>query len=207
MLSDGALSGLALKAHRLLRSLDEPSLAPFLADWPDLSDSPPVASGLRLPDVESDSTLPVLRCLPDFAADQSGFGAFLVADLCRNHHLLMWRQTYAAGDVGDAFLRNYGYAEIVGMKSIPSRRIACGFLILGPSTLYPRHRHEAEEIYIPLSGTARWEQSDAVWRERRPGAVIHHASDEPHSMQTGAEPLLALYIWRSKQLNQKARLD
>jgi hypothetical protein len=68
MLSDGALSGLALKAHRLLRSLDEPSLAPFLADWPDLSDSPPVASGLRLPGVQSDSTLPVLRCLPDFAA-------------------------------------------------------------------------------------------------------------------------------------------
>jgi hypothetical protein len=214
MLSDGALSVLALKARRLLRSLDEPVLAPFLADWPDLSgshtvgsSSPPLASGLRIPDVESDSTLPVLRCLPDFAADQSGFGASLVADLCRNHHVLVWRQTYAACDVGDAFLRNYGYAEIVGMKSIPSRRIACGFLILGPSTLYPRHRHEAEEIYIPLRGTARWEQSDAVWRERPPGAVIHHASDEPHSMQTGAEPLLALYIWRSEQLNQKARLD
>jgi hypothetical protein len=207
MLSDGALTGLALQAHRLLRSLDEPSLAPFLVDWPDLSGSRAVASSLQIPEVESASTLPVLRCLPDFAADQSGFGAPLVAELCRNHHLLMWRQTYAACDVGDAFLRNYGYAEIVGTKSIPSRRMACGFLILGPSTLYPRHRHEAEEIYIPLRGTARWEQSDAVWRERRPGAVIHHASEEPHSMQTGAEPLLALYIWRSEQLNQKARID
>jgi hypothetical protein len=31
-------------------------------------------------------------------------------------------------------------------------------------------------------------------------------SDEPHSMQTGAEPLLALYVWRGGQLNQKARL-
>jgi len=214
MLSDGALTGLAREARRLLRSLDEPVLAPFLADWPDLSGSvavasgsPPLASGLRIPYVESDSMLPVLRCLPDFAADESGFGASLVADLCRDHHVLMWRQTYAADDVGDAFLRNYGYAEIVGMKSIPSRRIACGFLILGPSTLYPRHRHEAEEIYIPLRGTARWEQSDAAWREQRPGAVIHHASDEPHSMQTGAEPLLALNVWRSEQLNQKARLD
>ena len=221
MLSDGALTGLALKARGLLRSLGEPSLAPFLADWPgrerpghawpgqagpQVSDPPPAAAGLPMPDVQSDSMLPVLRCLPDFAADQSGFGSFLVADLCRNHQLLMWRQTYAAGDVGDAFLRNYGYAEIVGMKSLPSRRIACGFLILGPSTLYPRHRHEAEEIYIPLRGTARWQQNDAVWRERRPGAVIHHMSDEPHSMQTGAQPLLALYVWRGGQLNQKARL-
>jgi hypothetical protein len=221
MLSDGVLTGLALKARRLLGSFDEPSLAPFLADWPgrerprrerpdhappEPPDSPAPASGLRVPDVGSDSRLPVLRCLTDFAADESGFGAPLVADLCRNHHLLSWRQTYAAGDVGAAFLENYAYTEIVGMNSIPSPRIACGFLILGPSTLYPRHRHEAEEIYVPLRGTARWQQNDAVWRERRPGAVIHHTSDEPHSMQTGAEPLLALYVWRGEQLNQKARL-
>jgi|SRR5450631_1798467 len=212
MLSDGALTGLALKARHLLRSLDEPALAPFLADWPghawpNLADSPPVVFGLRVPGGESVSMLPVLRCLSDFSADESGFGAPLVADLCRNHHILIWRQTYAVADVGDEFLRNYGYAEIVGTKSIASRRIACGFLVLGPSTLYPRHRHEAEEIYVPLRGTARWQQSDAVWRERRPGTVIHHRSDEPHSMHTGAEPLLALYVWRSEQLNQMARLD
>jgi hypothetical protein len=207
MLSDGALAGLALKARRLLRSVDETALAPFLADWPEPSVAPAIASGTTIPDVKADSMLPVLRCLEDFAADESGFGASLVADLCRNHHLLNWRQTYAASDVGDAFLRNYGYAEIVGLDSISSRRIACGFLILGPSTLYPRHRHEAEEIYIPLRGTARWQQRDAVWRERRPGTVILHTSDEPHSMQTGTEPLLALYVWRSEHLNQKARLD
>ena len=100
MLSDGALAGLAREARRLLHSLDEPLLAPFLADWPDLSgsravasSSPPLASDLRVPDVESDSTLPVLRCLPDFAADQSGFGASLVADLCRNRHSTRMRRT------------------------------------------------------------------------------------------------------------------
>jgi len=219
MLSDGALAGLAREARRLLHSLDEPLLAPFLADWPghawpDLpgpravaSGSPARASDSRFPDVESDSMLPVLRCLSDFAADESAFGASLVAGLCRNRHLLSWQQNYAADEVGDAFLRNSGYTEIVGMNSIAGGRIACGFLVLGPSTLYPRHRHEAEEIYIPLRGTARWQQRDAVWRERRPGTVILHASDEPHAMQTGVEPLLALYVWRGVQLNQKARLD
>lgn len=205
MLSDGALNGLALKARRLLRSLDAPALAPFLADWP--GHDWPGHDRPHLSDSPVPSNLPVLRWLPDFAVDESGFGASLVADLCRNHHSLTWRQTYAAGVVGAAFLRNYGYAELVGMKSIPGGRIACGFLVLGPSTLYPRHRHEAEEIYIPLRGTARWQQSDAVWRERGPGAVIHHTSDEPHAMQTGAEPLLALYVWRSDQLDQRARLD
>ena len=206
MLSDGALAGLALQARRLLHTLDEAAIAPFLVDWPDLTGSPRAADGLRGPG-GTGARLPVLRWLADFAADECEFGASLVTDLCRNHQLLIWRQTYAAGDVDDAFLRNYGYTEIVGLNSIASRRIACGFLILGPSTLYPRHRHEAAEIYIPLRGTARWQQSDAVWRERPPGAVILHTSDEPHSMQTGTEPLLALYLWRSEQLNQKAHLD
>ncbi len=205
MLSDGALARLARKAWHLLHSLDEPVLAPFLAEWPDAPASPPRARG-AVPEIEPVSTLPVLRCLAEIEADDSGFGASLVADLCRNHHLLMWRQTYAAGEVGAVFLRNYGYAEIVGAKSIPSPRIACGFLILGPSTLYPRHLHEAEEIYVPLRGTAQWQQRDAVWRERLPGTVIHHASDEPHAMRTAAGPLLAMYVWRSEELNQAARL-
>jgi hypothetical protein len=46
-----------------------------------------------------------------------------------------------------------------------------------------------------------------VWRERPPGIAIHHASDEPHAMRTGQSPLFALYLWRSSNLAQKARLD
>jgi Dimethlysulfonioproprionate lyase len=53
---------------------------------------------------------------------------------------------------------------------------------------------------------ASWQQGEGVWRKRRPGTVIHHASDEPHAMRTGAQPLLALYLWRSANLDQKAHL-
>jgi hypothetical protein len=106
------------------------------------------------------------------------------------------------------FLQNYGWTELMGRGApIDASRVACGFLLLGPSTLYPRHGHEAEEVYVPLSGTARWQQGDAIWREKPPGTVIHHARNEPHAMHTGAEPLLALYLWHSEQLNQKASLE
>jgi hypothetical protein len=37
--------------------------------------------------------------------------------------------------------------------------------------------------------------------------VIHHAPYVPHAMQTGQEPLLALYLWRSENLAQQSRLD
>jgi len=45
------------------------------------------------------------------------------------------------------------------------------------------------------------------WLDESPGTVIHHASNEPHAMRTGTQPLLALYLWRSDNLNQKSRLD
>jgi hypothetical protein len=189
---------IAAQIKQLLQSMQEPALAPFLADWPHADRDRVVAS----------SRLPVLRWLPEIVADDAAFGTELVAALCNAAPSLAWRQTYTANDVDAAFLDNYGWCEILG-GSGPwvSEGIACGFLLLGPSTHYPRHRHEAEEVYLPLSGTAAWQQGSAGWREQPPGTPIHHASDEPHAMRTGARPLLALYLWKSADLAQKARLD
>jgi hypothetical protein len=149
----------------------------------------------------------VLRWLPGIAGDTAAFAPDLLAAVCRAAPSLAWRQTYSVRDLDAAFLDNYGWSEIFGGSGpLTSERIACGFLILGPGTHYPRHRHEAEEIYLPLSGTAAWQQGDAVWREQPPGTLIHHAGNEPHAMRTGASPLFALYLWRGN-LAQKARLD
>jgi hypothetical protein len=189
---------IAARIKELLLSLQRPALAPFLAEWPRTADRRATRA----------SHLPVLRWLPDIAGDTAAFGVDLVAAVCREAPLLAWRQTYGAGDLDAAFLDNYGWSEILGLSGpVASERIACGFLLLGPSTHYPRHRHEAEEMYLPLSGTAAWQQGDGVWRERVPGTPIHHASDEPHAMRTGLRPLLALYLWRSANLAQTARID
>jgi hypothetical protein len=194
-----AAENVAARIQELLESLQEPALAPILADWPRTSQQRTITA----------SHLPVLRWLPEIARNAAPFGFELVAAMYRAAPSLAWRQTYTAKDLDRAFLDNYGWSEIVGSGNgaLASERIACGFLILGPSTHYPRHRHEAEEVYLPLSGTAAWQQGDAVWRERAPGILIHHASDEPHAMRTGGSPLLALYVWRSGNLAQKARLD
>ena len=190
---------IAARTLTLLESLQEPALAPFLADWPRTSRQRSITA----------SHLPALRWLPEIARDAAPFGFDLVAAVYRAAPSLAWRQTYTAKDLDRAFLDNYGWSEILGggNGALASERIACGFLILGPSTHYPRHRHEAEEIYLPLSGTAAWQQGDAGWQDRAPGALIHHASEEPHAMRTSGSPLLALYLWRSDNLAQKARLD
>jgi Dimethlysulfonioproprionate lyase len=189
---------IAAQVKRLLEDLQQPALAPYLADWP--YDGP-----LR---EAAAAALPVLRWLPQMIGDAAVFDIDLVTAIAHAAPTLSWRQTYSAQELSATFLDNYGWSEIFGAHGpLPSARVACGFLVLGPATHYPRHRHEAEEIYLPLSGTAAWQQGDAAWRDRPPGALIHHASNEPHAMRTEASPLLALYLWRSANLAQKARLD
>jgi len=202
--TDGDLLALT---HRLLEALRTPALAPFLADWPTARDSRRSASSVGVR-AGAPAALPVLRWLPRIGAGAHPFASALVSALCRAAPRLAWKQSYTADDLGTTFMHNYGWTEILGPRGGETRgNIACGLLLLGPHTYYPPHRHEAEEIYVPLSGTAEWQQGDAIWRAYAPGTLIHHRSEEPHAMRTGEEPLLALYLWRSAHVLQQARLD
>jgi hypothetical protein len=208
-------------AYRLWRTVqstapESAALADFLADWP--AAPPPPTRSKPLEEGESRESagqpLPVLRWLPRIAADAERFSADFVTLLCGSAASLRWRQTYTlaqlGGRVGARFLENYGWAELVSPGAITGAvQISCGVLVLGPDTFYPPHRHEAEEIYLPLAGTAEWRQGEdaASWRRRPPGILIHHSSEEPHAMRTGEQPLLAIYLWRSMDLRQGARLD
>lgn len=206
MQSDRGLESLAIQTRALLTSLVAANarLATFVALLPASPAAPPQALALAAPL----APLAVLRWLPPMAEQPLGFAQALIGALCQVAPQLHWRQTYTVADLGAHFIQGYGYTEIIGINApIPSQRIACGFLLLGPNVLYPSHRHEAEEIYLPLSGAARWQQGEALWRKRSPGAIIHHESEEPHAMHTDTQPLLAMYLWRSDNLNQSARLD
>jgi quercetin dioxygenase-like cupin family protein len=196
-------------ARAVLDRLSAPALARFLADWPADSElRQNFATPLAPPGAASAPILPVLRWLPHIAADEASFDATFVTLLCRTAPSLVWRQSYTRDEVDQAFLQNYGWSELLRpAEKRTSAQISCGVVVLGPRTLYPHHRHEAEEIYVPLSGTAAWQQGDALWREHPPGTLIHHLSEEPHAMRTGERPLLALYLWRGIDLTQKARLS
>ena len=203
--ADPASQPLEELARELLFALDHPALAPFRSSWPPSRTDRAALSPSPAPITAA--ALPVLDWLPSIAAGRHEVAAPLIAALCRAAPSLRWRQSYSTAQIDAGFLRNYGYAEIIGPDAPrQGARLSCGFLLLGPHTHYPRHVHEAEEIYVTLAGAASWLQGDAVWREHPAGAVIYHASGEPHAMCTAAGPLLALYVWRSADLNQTARL-
>jgi hypothetical protein len=108
------------------------------------------------------------------AVDKKTEGIVKMLAAQANH--IAWGQTYSAQDFGVGFLEKYGWTEPIGLRGpIASDRIACGFLFLGPQIEYPRHRHEAEEIYVPLTGQTLWQRNNQDWAYRAAGLPIYHA--------------------------------
>jgi quercetin dioxygenase-like cupin family protein len=74
-------------------------------------------------------------------------------------------------------------------------RIAIGVLLLGPHTHYPLHSHPAVEVYHTLTEEGEWWRDPGPWRREPSGSAIYHTANIPHATRTGADPLLAIYLW------------
>lgn len=152
------------------------------------------------PIVEHACRLPVCRHLPA-VIDAAGQGS--LASIARSFAEIeprcRWRQNpnYTRQTIGDAFLDDYGYVELVGRGCRwPSATMAVGFLMLGPGTHYPPHQHPAAEVYHVVAGDAAWGSGGSALVPRAAGAAIYHAPNVVHETQTRTAPLLALYCWR-----------
>jgi hypothetical protein len=181
----------------LLEQLDHPVVGSFTdeIDW-----------GMAARDLPA-SSLPCLVHLPKAADSADGTGAPLARLLAQAAPSLSWGQTYNAADFGPRFVENYGWTEIFGTRGhYANERVAGGFLLLGPDITYADHHHEAEEIYVPLTGGALWKMGREDFRPRDAGEVIHHRSSVSHAMRTTDAPLLALYLWRGGPLAQRSVL-
>ena len=182
-----------------LKKLDDTHLNAFLADWP------PASCRTRsiVPHV-----LPVLSWIPSAVMAAGKKEAFIVNKLASLAIHMAWGQTYSAEDFGPGFLEKYGWTELIGQRGpITSNRIACGFLFLGPQIEYPRHCHGAEEVYVPLTRQALWQQGQQTWACREPHLPIYHAPKVMHAMRTETVPLLALYLWRGANLTEKSHIE
>jgi len=151
--------------------------------------------------------LPCLGYLPAAAEIAGGPGGRLAALLATTGDRFSWGRTYGEADLGKEFIERYGWMEVFGTRGhFENDGIAGGFLLLGPQTLYPDHRHEAEEVYVPLTGGTEWRTADGAFRRRQAGEVIHHGRNVSHAMRTGEHPLLAIYLWRGGPLAARSTL-
>lgn len=153
------------------------------------------------------ATLPVLGWLPQARACAGHETQALVDAIAEMADTLPWGRNYSAADFGDAFQARYGFMELIGPRGpFVADDIACGLLMFAPDTEYPQHRHEAEEIYVVLAGAAEWRAGAGEYEVAAPGSVLHRPSWSPHATRMGAEPMLALYLWRGGDLMQKSEI-
>jgi len=123
---------------------------------------------------------------------------------------MAWTQTahYRAA-LGDDYMDNYAYSQLVGGwdSMVSHDRIAVGLFLIGPGRHYPEHHHEAEEIYIPLSGDTLWSLDGAPGTTAAPGTAIHNPPWQRHAMTTRETPLFAFYCWRGPVTDQAQLIE
>lgn len=78
---------------------------------------------------------------------------------------------------------------------VPASDLAAGFFAVGPGVDYRDHRHEPEELYLPIAGRAQYWNEAAGWREAGPDTVMIHPPWQWHAMRTSEQPVLILWMW------------
>ena len=119
----------------------------------------------------------------------------LISLLLQCSDLLTWREA-GFGKLPEEFSKRIFASEIIGPKGIidnPSMRV--GLLFQLDHVAYPKHWHSAEELYLVLLGEAHWSVDDGSPEVRSSENFVHHKSNQPHSMKTIEEPLLAMWGW------------
>ncbi|MDB9753834.1 dimethylsulfonioproprionate lyase family protein [Oceanospirillaceae bacterium] len=92
---------------------------------------------------------------------------------------------------------NRAYIELVGPEGVKfSDQFRFGIYWQQAHTFYPKHRHDALELYHIISGTALWQRGDQDFKPQTPGASFEHLDRIDHALKTKDEDLLAIWAWR-----------
>ena len=119
----------------------------------------------------------------------------LVSCLGECSELISWREA-GFGKLPKEFSKRIFVSELIGPNGLfDSTHVRIGLLIMHEQIAYPKHWHDAEELYLVLNGNAYWSVDDGPDVLYPPDSFVHHKSCQPHSMTTQAEPLLALWGW------------
>jgi mannose-6-phosphate isomerase-like protein (cupin superfamily) len=152
--------------------------------------------------------LPATRYFPECVAASMFLVPDVAAALAEIEEFLHWRQNpnYSDAVMGEAYMDNYAYAELIGPRGFfPGEDFLMGLMLLGPGRHYLDHHHAAPELYWLLTGPSEWRRGDDDFARRRAGETIWHPPWASHATRTLEAPLLAIWAW-TKDVSEPARL-
>ena len=154
-------------------------------------------SGFRVPEPVQ---LPVIRHFAQCTAETMLLDADLAAAIAAIADHLQWRQSASYNDkvLGEGFLENYGWCQIIGPHGFfAGDDFLLGFIILGPHRHYRDHYHPAPELYWPLTSPSDWKRDAGGFATKPAGTTIWHRPNVVHATKTAEHPLLAVWCWTS----------
>jgi hypothetical protein len=153
-------------------------------------------------------SLPVVKKLSSLPAQTSTKTHAIVQRLVDLAADLPWQQTYTEQQVGKHYLQNYGWFNLLspeGLFECQSLRISIGVWL--KPIFYLEHYHEPEEDYVILAGGGLFRSEGCLDRVCRVGDIVHHVSNQRHSIDMADHDLVALAFWRGGNLMRRATLS
>jgi quercetin dioxygenase-like cupin family protein len=158
----------------------------------ELAPAPPAAVGARAfvdalrnarPIEVTPRWLPVLDTIGELEATPLGHRFGEVA------RLLAWQPTFRTDD-GGTRIALAPMEHVVDLGGL-----TVGLLYVAAGRTYPLHSHPPHELYLTISGTARWRYGGSTeYRSVEAGCVIHNHPNDLHATVAGGTPLVALYV-------------
>jgi len=152
-------------------------------------------SGLEIPDNwQVDYPHPAQTSLEvAFAASDSHHSVRHLAQIAEQ---LEWVDAASFRTPPADFRGGFCFTRIVGPDSlIEAEDFRFGVYLQDAHTIYPSHKHAAEELYFPISGTALWQKDNGPFEPVNSGTLIHHLTYQPHATTTLEAPMLAYWAW------------
>lgn len=116
---------------------------------------------------------------------------------------------YPIDQVGADFAHGHAFASIFGADpgtTIPAADWDMGLFLIPPHVLYRDHKHQAPELYAPLTGPHGWrfgaDQPLTILPAHKP---VWNDPFVPHLTKVGPTPFLCMYCW-TKDVNAGAEI-
>ncbi|MDF1750936.1 MAG: dimethylsulfonioproprionate lyase family protein [Alphaproteobacteria bacterium] len=145
------------------------------------------------------STQPVVARLDACLAQGPKETGYLRGAIATMKPLLHWER--APGNPNSKngqteFHYRHAFCTLVGEEArVPTSRLRVGLLLIGAHSFYPLHAHAADEIYLPLSGTATMQIGPTPPKVRGPGKCLLIPGNTPHAIWTGNHLVLLAWAW------------
>tara|TARA_B000000475_G_scaffold186275_1_gene150264 strand:+ start:1759 stop:2316 length:558 start_codon:yes stop_codon:yes gene_type:complete len=177
-----------MSSHDLIRSwlISAADSAVELAAGPEISEGAHKfrAAIKTAPEIPYESQmLPVLRNLDRVANSER---ALIFSELARS---LRWVPSHRWDDQGE----DRALCVLSDAFDLPG--IEAGIMYVDQGCTYPLHNHPPQELYLTVSGIARWRfggAEDLV--EMKPNMTLYNHPFDFHTVEAGETPLVAMYI-------------